>query len=368
MSALTPIPVPARQRWREFRIQAIPALVFAGTVLLTVILWRDQTPTTMLVGEVESVTATVASPKSGMLADLHISPLQQVSAGDPIAQVITTDPKVIQSSLAVILAEIQLLRVNMEPLMGGQRHAMSYERLRLDWMEQRVQLASARTRLQLAENEYRRISELYRDKVVSDRALEEAQSTRERLVSEVEERSRLVDEHAKSLTTLGPMELLAGATNSPSADSIMEASIKVQEERLRLTEAELSPIVLRVPINGVISALLHRSGEAVVAGEPILTISAGAADKIVAYAAQPVSVQPKVGMTVEVRTRSFHRRVAQGKVLKVGSQFVPIKSHLLPFSNASVPVMGLQLIVSLPPALGVLPGETVDLRILPDKE
>src|SRR5262245_17305889 len=173
MKELKPIPVPSAQRWREFRIQVMPFFMFVGALVAAIVIWKQQVPTNALIGEVEPSGANVSSPKSGVLANLNINRLQRVKAGDPIAQLITTDPKVLQSSLAVILAEIQLLRVNLEPALGEQRYALSYDRLRLDWMEQRVELATVRTRLQLAESESRRVEELYRDKVVSEKTYEE---------------------------------------------------------------------------------------------------------------------------------------------------------------------------------------------------
>ncbi len=366
MRNLKPIPVPVAQRWREFRIRVVPFLVFLATLIAAAEMWRRQVPMSTLTGEVESITSHVSSPKSGVLANLNIGRLQQVKAGDPVAQVITTDPRVLQSSLAVILAEIQLMRVNLEPVLGEQRYALSYDRLRLDWMEQRVELATVRTRLQLAESEFRRVEELYKDKVVSEKIYEEARVTRERLEAEVQERSDFIDEQEKNLGTL---QLRGGtpstATNLTSAQSVMQASINVQEEKLRLTEADLSPIVLRVPIDGVVSSVLRRSGEAVMAGEPILTISTGSSDRIIAYMRQPLLSEPKIGMPVQISARSFKRQEAEARILQVGTQMEPIKQYLLPFSNNQAPEMGLPILVSLPPSLKLVPGEIVDLRFRP---
>lgn len=38
---LPPIPAPWRRRWREFRIQVLPWIVFAGLVALAGFLWED---------------------------------------------------------------------------------------------------------------------------------------------------------------------------------------------------------------------------------------------------------------------------------------------------------------------------------------
>jgi len=365
MRDLTPIPLPAAQRWREFRVRTIPLAVFVATLAGAVLIWRQQLPTTALVGEVEPVTTHVSSPKSGVLANLNVSLLQQVRAEDPIAQVITTDSRVLQSSLAVILAEVQLMKVNFSPVLDEQRASMDYDRLRLDWMEQRVQLATVRTKLQLAESELRRTEELHRDKVVSEKLYEEARISKERLEAEVQERSRLVEEQEKNLGTPRLRETgRPGEIHATSAQAVMQASINVQEEKLRLTEAELSPVVLRVPIDGVVTSVLRRSGEAVMAGEPIITVSAGASDKIVAFLRQPLAAEPQIGAPIQVCTRSFRRQTAEARILQVGTQLEPIKQCLLPASNNLILEMGLPILVSLPPALKLLPGEIVDLRLM----
>jgi multidrug resistance efflux pump len=367
MSELNPIPVPTAQRWREFRIRLMPVLVFGTTLALATVIWKQQMPTTVLLGEVEPITANISSPKSGVLANLNLTRLQQVKAGDKIAQVITTDPRVLQSSLAVILAEIQLIRVNLEPMLGEQRYALSYDRLRLDWMEQRVELAAVRTRLQLAESEFNRVQGLYKDRVVSEAIFEEARITKDQLENEVQERSRFIEEQEKNLTAL---QLRAGnnlsATNLASAQNVMQASINVQEQKLRLTEAELSPVVLSATVDGVVSAILRRSGEAVVAGEPILTISTGTSDRIIAYVRQPLVIEPKVGMSVEVCARSLKRPIAAAQILQIGTQMEPIKPYLSPFSNGQAIEMGLPILVNVPASLKLLPGEIVDLRLKPE--
>jgi hypothetical protein len=59
------------------------------------------------VGQAEVVPANVSCYKPGMLAQLFVNRFQTVKAGDPVGQVLVTDPKILASSLAVIQAEIQ---------------------------------------------------------------------------------------------------------------------------------------------------------------------------------------------------------------------------------------------------------------------
>jgi len=113
-------------------------------------------------------------------------------------------------------------------------------------------------------------------------------------------------------------------------------------------------------------SVVHRlSGEAVQAGEPILTISGMRAEKIVAYVRQPMQQRPQVGMTVEVRSRSEGRMAGRGEVLSVGGQLEPILPELRVHRASTVPEVeyGLPVLLTVPQELGLIPGEIVDLVV-----
>jgi len=364
MNPLPVIPTPSAHRWREFRIRALPFLVFVGVLVLLAMMWRRYVTPPSLVGQVEPITAYVTSPRPGTVAQLNLTRMQQVRAGDAVGQIITTDPKILASSLAVIQSEIQLLRVNLQPVMEQQRYAINYDRIRLDWLAQRVDLATARVKLQLAENDLRRTAELFRDKIVSEKVYDQMKTARDKFQAEVDERGKLVAELEQNVQNLGLREDPAERNQKPpSPQDVLRASIEVQENKLRLTEAELSPLTLRAPMDGLVRVINHRSGEAINVGEPIVTLSALSSDRIVGYLRQPITIELAVGMSVEVRARSLNRAIGHGTIVQVGTQWEPIDPVLLPQTSSRTPVLGLPVLVSLPPELRLLPGEIVDLAI-----
>src|SRR3954469_19636529 len=106
MDPLPPIPTSPAVRTREFRSRLLPKLVFGVVLFIIVLLWWFYISAPVLVGQVEPITTFVNSPKAGILKKLDLVRLQQVKAGDVVAEVATTDPKVVDSSLAVIRSEI----------------------------------------------------------------------------------------------------------------------------------------------------------------------------------------------------------------------------------------------------------------------
>lgn len=353
MDSLPPIPTPRAQRWREFRIQVLPIVIFLCVLGAIFLLWRSYVQPAGIVGMVETDSTHIASIVPGKLAGLTVKRFQRVKAGEVLGQVLTTDPKVLEASLGVIMAEINLIRSGMAPAIGQVRTDLDYYRLRLDFMKERVSQAAGRIDLAQAEENLKRVETLYTNGViVAQRQFEDARALKDRLEAEIRERGPYLATFEKRLERAMPL------VNAPDP---VQAAIAVQEQHLKLTEAQMTPITLTCPVDGVISAVNHVSGENVVAGERILTISAPQADRIVGFIRQPMNISPKVGMPVRVRSRSSSHSGADATVLEVGNQLELIYTNLLGPSPQNRSEMGLPILVSLPPSLKLIPGEIVDL-------
>lgn len=358
--APAPIPIPLRQRWEDARLRGLPVVVFVSALVAIAVLWRGNVAAPSLVGQAEPVLASVSSHKPGVLAALHVARFQTVQAGEALGQVLIADPKLLEASLAVIRAELDMLRANLQPIVAQQRNAVDYAQLRLDWMRQRADLASAKVNLQLADAELRRTEELFKASIASPSALDIAQATRDALGKQVEELTQLVADGEQSFKNLQP----SGVANlSQISDEPMRTAVAVQEAKLRLVETELSPITLRAPIEGMITTVFHRSGEAVVAGDPIVAVAAARPVRIVGYLRPPILSEPKAGMRVQIRTRRAPREAGAAQIMQVGAQLETIPPVMLgPMKLASVE-LGLPLNISLPPNLNLRPGELVDITL-----
>jgi multidrug resistance efflux pump len=360
-----PIPIPLRQRWHDARLRVIPAVAFLSAIAGIAFLWKSNVAAPTLVGQAEPNETKVSCYKPGMLAELTVTRFQRVKNGDPVGQVLVTDPKILASSLSVIQAEIESIRISMQPMARQQHTAMEYTGLQLDWMRERAQLAMARVNLQLTETELQRTEALYKDKIVSQRAYEQAKASHDKCKSEVDELSQIVEQQAKEFNQ-------SQLTNTIGLSQINEqplrAAIAVQESKLRLTEAELSPIPLIANADGMVNVIYHRTGEAITAGEPIITIAAFNPIRIVGYIRAPVMSEPTVGTRVEVRSRGPGREVGIANIVEVGTQLETIAPALAAPVKFTAVELGLPISVSLPPNLKIRPGEIVDLTLLSNRE
>lgn len=363
---LSPIPIPMAERFRHARRNFLPVLVFLATVTTIGVLWQDRHAGTTAPGQAEAVTAEVGSHKSGVLAGLHVERFQRVRQGDPLGQILVADPKLVESSLAVLRAEIEMTRLDFTPIARQQRNAVNYFQLRLDWMRQRATLASSRVNLQLAEAELRRNEDLFKAKIISESLVDQARATRDGLQQEVEELARLVAEGEQSFKELDPPSNPGGIATV--SDDPLRGAIALQEARLRQMEAELSPVILRAPMDGVISAIFRRSGESVTAGQPIVAISPLYSTRVVGYLRQPVNIDPKPGMTVQVRARTGRREIGVAQVVQVATQFEILPAPLQSPAKIAASELALAVDITVPPNLNLRPGELVDITFSPQHQ
>ncbi len=356
-----PIPTPLSQRMDTLRIRILPVALLATALVAGGFLWRNQMIGPAIVGQAEPIVAQASSYRSGIVSELRVDRFQTVKAGDPVAKVTVIDPQILVCTLDVIRAEIERLRAELKPIVLQQQTAMKYDQLQLNWMRQRTDLATARVNLQLAETECQRMDELFKDKIISERVHDQAKATRDRLSREVQELEELVAAVDKNLKALQSTNLVSLSEVSPNP---LQAAIAVQESKLKLTEAESTPVIVRAPIDGVVTGILRRSGEDVKAGEAIVSISTLNAVRIVGYLRPPLHGDLKPGMRVQVSTRRLPRGVGSAQVLQVGRQFENVPPPLLgpvKFANTD---LGLPIDVSVPANLDIHPGELVDLSLV----
>ena len=357
MNSLPRIPTPAALQWREFRLRFVPVVVFGVALSTVVMMWRHYVVPAMLVGELETVQVQVKSPRAGSLTQLKVSRFQVVNAGDIVGEVVTTDPALINAALAENLAEVTYIKNSLEPILKSEQNKINYNQLNLSLLKEQIDLTTAQVNLKYAETELERITKLFHDQVVSDREYDLALRKRNNLQEQVDGISALVVKMETEVKKVNP-----GATGQSATLDPIQAAIELAEKKFQLTQAEMSPVLLKVPMTGTVSMIHRQAGENVMAGETILTISGRSSDRIIGYLRPPLSFETKVGMTATVTTRGVRRQESVTSLLEVGSQLETITNALLRTPHAPYEI-GLPMIFAKPPQIKALPGELFDLSI-----
>ena len=329
----------------------MPVLIFMGAAAGCLWMWGKMGVSSGVTGIAEGTRSSVTSPALARLHSIFVTPYQVVNAGDPIAVVVPIDPR---AELSLAQMEFDLARISLQPSLA-EENVMDFERIRLDLLRTKSELAIARVNLKRMENQVERNEPLFREKLLSEDLYDLAVKTRDAFEVEVVEKSNAVVWIEKRLVDLESFGLPT-ATNAVTAATIA---------RLNALRAHVSsnwmPITLRAPISGMIGGISHQPSETVLEGEPLVTISSLFSERIVGYLRQPYPIEPKIGMEVVMTTRERKARRFTGSVLQIGAHVEIITNALAFVRTGALLDSGLPVAISLPPNINIRPGELLDL-------
>ncbi len=310
----------------------------------------------LVVGQAESPQVEVASLKPGRISKLNVVLFQEVKVGDVLAVVEIADPLVASNTVAKILAQMNLIRVSAGLDSAGRINLADF---RLKCVIRRAELVVAQARLQWAQAEYERVNDLVADKISSPSALDIARRDRDQGAVEIEQKTLAVEASDKALRDLDP-------TTADPESPIMKATLELAEQELRLAEAQLAPVILTAPLAGRISILGKLAGSVVLAGAPIVTISSPTPNRITSYLNQPLRIEAKIGMNVEVRSRGLVRRTGAAQILDIGPGVTLFNATSAFRVRGMSPAQerGLPFVMNAPTNMFLRPGELVDIRLL----
>jgi multidrug resistance efflux pump len=364
MPTYEPIPTPPSQRWREFRMRALPFMVFVCSLVGAIFMWRSTINAPTLVGEVEGRQAWVTSREVGVVTNLLVERFDRVTNGQPVALVVSMDPRTQSSNAQDLRSRISLSQLEINSIIDRERIAFDYQNLSMDTLRFRAQLAAVRAQLPTAQTTLARNKKGVEEQVISINEYELSLGLRDSLKAEADELQRLVDESEQRLSQSS--RLAATFTNSMSDNSLEDALGRLRDERRQTQELQSEPTILLAPIDGIVGSILRRPGENVVAGDIIMTIHSLEGDRIVGYLRQPLPFTPKKGMPVKVRCRTMQREEAMSEIAQISPRYEPI-TNLSLLRPGFLYEIGMPVSIAIPPELRptLAPGELVDLAISP---
>ena len=356
MPTRPPIPIPAHLRWREFRYRTLPMLTIGATFAAVVGLWVTLVDSPTIVGKALAKKANLVSPISGELLSLNVRKFEQVNKGETLAVI---QPIGTKSQLDSLRLEIDIIRNQMEPAVEAKRNAVSYYRLRLEWLQQRVSLASSKVNLQRAQNRLARDKELFQTQLISADQFDQTQKQVDALVAEVNEADKMVAELEMALNGLDQLD------KNPQTDELnerLQAALLAQESHLKRIEKFAKPYPLIAPISGKITSISRLPGETVMDGESILAITAVESTQLIAYFKPSLDFPFDAGTSLDIQTRGKNPRKATTQIEGISPAWESLGgSPDTPDAGEFSLNIGLPVLLTLPPELNVKPGELVDI-------
>jgi multidrug resistance efflux pump len=149
---------------------------------------------------------------------------------------------------------------------------------------------------------------------------------------------------------------------------VVRKAIRVQERRmdevlLQIEALDVNQAVeLKAPFDGLVSQILCGTSEAVLAGDPILTLTEAGPTEIVAYANEEQVNNIHEGMEVELIKSSEPARIIHSRITYIGPVVEQLPVRL--WRNPNFPQWGRPFLIDAPPEIGLVTGELVGIRKL----
>ncbi|HUU17517.1 MAG TPA: HlyD family efflux transporter periplasmic adaptor subunit [Sedimentisphaerales bacterium] len=380
----------------RLRRHLLPILVWLSVVACVVGLFTRRSRRFEVLGIAQGQVRQIAANCTGRLKSVPVQLFEQVSLGQPVAVVDTIvdneQPRTrLQAQLSVILAEIEHLTAQLVPtqddllaekndretnrLSDGRRFSVDVENARLEILRLRAQIETDKIMLEDLALEVQTVQELLAQEAVAPYELQKANVQYETLAKKIEENEQLLEQAKAALKQTQQRwdEYARYKPHHPSVEDALDVirkAIKIQERRMDELLVQIEALVprealkLTAPIDGVVSQIQRWPGEAVLAGEPILTIAEVKPTEIIAYAVEDQVNQIQKGMVVELVKKSEPEKIeiARSQIIYIGPIVEQLPARL--WRNPNVPEWGRPFLVKAPPQMKLIIGEVVGIRRL----
>jgi multidrug resistance efflux pump len=378
----------------------LPVLVWLAAAVSVGMLFHHRSQRFEVLGIAQGNVREIAATCTGRLKSVPVQLFEEVHRGDVVAIINTVlDNEHLEAELATTSAEVQHLQAELahtqeallaeaanletDRIVAQRRFSVDVENARLHVLELKTLLETDRMTLE----DLQLNNQIFITRNISDQndvAHYERQKMKVEynvLAKKIEENEHLLAqaesdlEHARQRHD----EFARRQLHPPPVDSALEVirrAIKVQEQRMEELLARRTELVLKSPIDGVVSQILRRpvrrtgegvvrqmmlrEGEAVLEGDPILTVAESKTSEVIAWVKGERLGWVREGMTVELIKENKPAQIANSQVTYVGPIMEVMPQQL--WAIPDIPEWGRPMLIPIPPGLNLIPGETVGVR------
>jgi membrane fusion protein (multidrug efflux system) len=361
-------------RWRR---HFVPLLVWLLAIGVAGHLFARRASTCELTGVAHQEQCEVAPLTEGRVRLVTAELLEPVKAGQPV--VVLEDDQM-QAAVAIAAAEAARLRAelaamenrllaevgaqNADQMTAARRYAIDVEHYRLRELELQADLGADRAKLDFLRLQMELLGKLREQRAVSQLKFKSAEADFTALDQRTGENEKALAEVRQDLEQARQRQDLYARSHaeSRSLDKALgpfRAAVVVQERRIDELSLKRSLLILKSPLDGIVTQAWHRVGESVKNGEPILTIVAARPTSVIAYvtAAQVAGFQPGAGVRLEVVREGQPTQTAATRVAAAGPMVEKLPVQL--WRNPSIPEWGWPVKIVLPQEMAVLCGEII---------
>lgn len=378
------------QRSGSLRMHIVPVVVWLAAVAVVVFMFHSRSQRFEVFGLALGQVREISSTSVGRLLSVPVQLFQSVREGDPVAVVDTVlDHKHLKEELdakrRVFLAEIERLKAELkatEDRMAADASAqeagvvMDQRRLVVDVENARLRVLELKAQV---ETDQVALEELQLDKKIfiaqgrlqqagaSQYELQKTEAAYNSLVKRIEANQYLLSQAEQDLKYAQKRfdDFSQRQLRHPSAElalDVIRKEIGVQEESIAEILQGRVALVVESPFDGVVSAIQRSPGEAILPGEPILSISESEPREILAFASRSEIERIRINMKVELKKNGSPVQVAYSQITHLGPDVQLMPEQLR--ANPAIPQWGRPILIKIPPGFKLVPGELVRIRVL----
>ncbi len=379
MTIAAKIRIPIARRFQLFRSRGLPLVLFLVCVAGSLALWKRHGRSPNTVGSVDAVRVDVISTGAGVLTTPPKGDWQTFDFVDAGMVVATIDASHAQARLTTLAVDREALKDEI----GATRERLAFDKVsllqedereavRLSWqaetlrlqvMDRAAQIAVDRIELQRLDLEVQSTELLVGASAASriqyDRARLERERTQARICAAETALAEATAQRAVAVARLDQRSNLIPVEVAKLLQPLRTA-VTAQEARMREIEIEVTQLAIGAPVSGTIMAIHRRPGQAVVPGEPIVTIATHTARHVTVYVRESQGVTPSVGMRAAATSRNKQTKF-ETIVNEVGPQveLVPIRHR----TDPTRPEWGIPVRCAIPESITLRPGELIDITL-----
>ncbi len=378
----------------RLRLHLLPILVWLGALACVIGLFSRRSQRFEVLGMAQGRLRQISATSTARVTNVSVGLFDRVEKGQTVAVLnsVLDDEQSrdqLQAQLDTVLAETERLTAQLVPtqealsaekadretsrISDGRRFAVDVDNARLEILRLRAMIEADRITLEDLALDVKIAEKLVAEEALAPFELQKTRAQYNALATKIEETENLLEQAKAALeqTQQRRDEYIQHQPYHPSVDDALEVirkAIRVQEKRMEELVREMesldrrAELELKAPMDGVVSGILHRQAEVVLAGEPILTIAEGDITDIIAYADESMMSEIREGMVVQLIKNSEPSKVQveSSEVTYVGPvvEQIPVQLWL----NPNIPQWGRPFLIKAPAQMKLIAGERVGIR------
>ncbi|HUW18927.1 MAG TPA: HlyD family efflux transporter periplasmic adaptor subunit [Sedimentisphaerales bacterium] len=366
----------------RLRVHVLSFLVWLAAVAAVAVLFRHRAARFEILGLAQGQAHQVAANCDGRLKTIHVQLFERITRGRELVTINTIlDNQTVQAQLSTAQAEVQHLTAQLaatrqrllaeaanlqtDKVVSLRRFSADMENARLGVLQLKTQLKTDQMLLEEQAVEVKIVRSLVEQDAVAPYELQKAEARYATTAKRIEENEDVLQQAVRDYIEANTrLEEFAGIEpQHPAVDielEIIQKAITVQEKRIDELLARTQPLVLKSPLDGVVSFIARGPEEAVMAGDPILTIVAARPAEIIAYAGQDQLKHIRERMPVELARAGEPTKIATSQVVYLGPRMELMPERL--WRNPNIPQWGRPMLIKVPPGLELVCDEVVAIR------